>query len=198
MAITKADILEAVNDNLEREETTIDRQIKRVLFKVSTAGNFLAAIKSTDTIDEDTTIIDYPTDFKTLDNIRLEDEENERFTNYLTNISYTEYLSALFANSKSVPNEFAIWNKQIYFFPTPSKEFTVHLSYFKIHPADPDNIEFEDRFQSVMESGTTYEVARRFGLTEQVNMWGSMYADDLNDVIKYQMKPIYTTKFSRW
>lgn len=198
MAITKAELLTSVNNALEREETDIDNQIKRVLFKVSQSDNFLAAIKSTDTIDSNTTSLDVPDDIKKMNNIRLFDDTNSIFTDYLTEISYNEYLSAQFLQAGGTPNQYAIFNKVIYFTPTPIIEHTVHISYFKIHPDDPDNIEFDDRFRNVLESGTIVEVAYKYGLTEQIGLWGSRYGDDLDDISRYAQSPIIKTQWRRF
>jgi len=198
MSITKADLLLAVNGNLERDETDIDRQINRVLFKVSNHKTFLADIKTTDTIDSDTVVINVPDFFKKLDNIRLLDTDNNVFSNYLDHISYTEYLGAQFASHRSIPNQYSLFNRQIYFFPVPSKEFTVHISYFKIHPPTPDSISFDDRFLNVMESGSTYEVAYNRGVESQIQLWGQRYADDLRDVEKYALSPTQNTRFNRF
>lgn len=194
MAITKSQLLDAVNNALEREETDIDSQISRVLFKISNKANFLADIDSTKTIDPDNPTMDFPDYYKTMDNIKLIDS-NGNFTNALSQLSYSEFLNSLTLRRSSVPNKYAIYNRQIYFSPLPISEYTVELSYFKIHPPTPDDILFDDRFLSVMESGSVYEVAFKFGLKEQISMWQQRYADDLNDIMGYQMNPIYTTEF---
>jgi hypothetical protein len=194
MAITKADLLLAVNDNLEREETNIDRQINRALFKISNAALFLYDASYTDTIDEDTSFITLPDYYKQLDQIRLQDPTTEKYSPPLREISYQDILSS--ANVFSIPTQFAKTGDKIFFYPKPTTEYTVQLDYFKIHPPTPDSILFDDRFQIVMESAATYEVAFKYGLKEQIQMWGQRYADDLNDVRKYALSPTYTTSFN--
>lgn len=197
MAITKSQILTFVNKALERDETDIDLELNRVLFDISTAGNFLADIDTSNTIDDSDSIIDYPTNWKALDNIRLLDG-NGRFTDYLDEISYNEYLSSQFLNMKSQPTAFAVWNEQILFTPIAPEEYTVYLSYFKIHPATPDSIQFDDRFLSVLQSGVTFEVASSYGLTDQISLWSARYNADMRKIKNYQLKPIYKTNFSRF
>jgi hypothetical protein len=198
MAITKQQLLDAVNSALERDETNIDAQIKRVLFKVSNKDNFLSGVDDTNTIDSDNTTAPLPDGFKKMNNIILVDETRNVRTDALIKISYDAYLSARFRNNLSTPYQYAIKDKTIYFFPTPPVEYKVEISYFKIHPADPDNIEFDDRFLSVLESGSILEVAYRYGLKEQISVWTGRYADDLNDIADYATKPIKTVQFKRF
>lgn len=198
MAILKAELLVSVNNALEREETDIDSQIKRVLFKISNSDNFLAAIKSSDTIDSDNVVVDVPDLIKKILNIRLFDATNSLFTNYLTEITYEEYTSTRFSQALNTSLEYAILNKQIYFTPTPATEFEVHIAYSKIHNDDPDNIEFDDRFRNVLESGAITEVAYKYGLKEQIAIWGPRYGDDLDGISRYAQSPVTKTVWHRF
>lgn len=198
MSITNAQILTAVNDNLEREETDIDRELKRVLFKVSNAGNFLSGTDTSQTIDSTTTTASYPDCYRAINYIRLMDTGTSEIFQPLDVMSWSEYLNAVVHAGSSAPAYYSIWNNTFYFLPAPGTEYQVQIYYFKIHEPDPDTIEFDDRFLSVLESGTTYEVASTYGLVEQMQIWGARYADDLKEVMKYSMSPIKTVKFSRY
>jgi hypothetical protein len=198
MAITKSQLLTAVNGNLEREEEDIDAQINRVLFKVSNKDIFLSKIDDSNTIDNTTTTVTLPSDFKRLNTIILVDDNRAVRTDSLIEISYEEYLSANFRNNLSTPYQYAVNNRTLHFFPIPPVEYKVEINYFYIHAPTPDSIEFDDRFLSVLESGATYETAFKFGLTQQIQMWGQRYADDLNDISNYAIKPIKTVQFKRF
>lgn len=196
MAILKAQLLTAVNKALEREETDIDYEINRVLFKVSNSALFLADVDDSQTIDEDLNRVDVPSYYKQLDQIRIQNPTTLNFTSPLTEISYQDYLNVSALRQRGIPTQFAVSNHQIYFYPKPLIELIVRIDYFQIHPPTPDDIIFDDRFLNVLQSGSIYEVSFSFGLKEQIKMWGQRYADDLNDVRKYSFSPTYITSFN--
>jgi len=198
MAITKAGLLVLCNNNLERSETDIDNAIKRVIGKINGKGNFLVETKNTDTISSTSTTVAYPTGFKSLNYIRLQ-RSNNSVTPYLIKKSYGEYLNALSNGVGGTPDSYTGWNSNFYFYPVPSDDFTVEITYFKNHPQDADTIEYDEtKFSTVMESGVTFEVANRYGLTDQINLWGQRYADDLRDVKQFNINPVYNTQWSRF
>lgn len=198
MAIVKADLLDAVNDNLERNETNIDRQIKRALLRISNSNTFLANIDTSNTIDSDTNVIDVPDNFKKLQNIRLQNVSSELYSNWLNRITYQEYLTTYPINISSVSTQFALYNnRQIYFLPFSDQEYTVEISYFSIHPPTPDDIIFDDRFLSVLESACTFEVALKFNMTDEIRIWSQVYGQDLKDVNKYAQKMVDIIQFRR-
>lgn len=198
MAILKAQLLTSVKDALERQdEGNIDSQIRRVLQKVSARGDFLADIKDTDLIDPDIISIDVPDYFKKIKNITLENTVTGYMSPALVQIPFQDYVNAAVRTGLSLPTMFAIDNRVIYFLPQASTEYKVIINYFKYHPNDVDDIEFDDRFLNVLESGSVFEVARKYGLTEQINLWKQSYDEDLRTAMSYSMSPTYFVPFRR-
>ena len=131
MSILKSEILSFVNNVLERAETDIDSELRRALFKISARNLFLAGFDNERTIDCDNITLSFPTDYRSLNYIRVTATNSDLTTGYLTEISYSEYIDALRFNVASYPTQFADFNNTFYFYNTPSEEFTVEISYFK-------------------------------------------------------------------
>ena len=80
-------------------------------------------------------------------------------------------------NATGIPSFFSHFNGKFYLWRPPSEDFTALIEYYKNHPQDVDNIEFDDNFKNVIYAGATFKCALEKGRTRMIQLWGPVYHD---------------------
>lgn len=171
MAISASEILTAVNNNLERTETNIDTEIRAALKLLSSIGDFLEH-KTTDTLSAGTTSINYPTDYKRLQALRLNDGSTDGMP--LIPITQGEYFARV-ANKTSAdraePTHYAEFYRKFWPAPISDGNYTATLWFWRYHPDSVSTIYFTDEFEPVIFSLATFYTAAKFGVEEYMAKW---------------------------
>lgn len=183
MSILKSEILSAVNDNLRRKETNIDVQLRQSLGYISKQGNYLFATDSSQTITTISNSVNYPTDYKDVFSICLNDGNTD--SKPLDKIEYAVYKTYIADNSTGLPIYFAEFNNCFLFYPLSTQTFTVKIDYVRFHPYSLDTILFDEKFRTAIEAVATYNVAKRFGITEALNLWAPVARDEVIQLYQY-------------
>ena len=185
MAITKADILIFVNDQLSRSETDIDNQIKSVIIDL----RFLSILEaqSTDlTLSDGSKNFDQPSYFKDPISITLNDGSNDLAPLLPFPGGYKGYMDEMrgpASGSESTPRYYARFNGNIYVYPTADQAYTITLDYYKKHDLDADDIEFDDDFTNCFNFGATYYTAMKRGLSRYIAIWEGPYRSQIQTLI---------------
>ena len=171
MAITSSEVSTAVNDNIKH--TSTDRELLLALKKLSGAGNILFAIDESQSLADGDTTLDYPDDFKGLGHIVLNDGTYDgRPLIECTYEQYLEYQNDKASSSRSEPRVFAEMGQKFYVEPISDGAYTAKIHHYRYHPEDVSTILFRDEWRGAIYSLTTYYVAKRYGLTRYIALYG--------------------------
>jgi len=80
-------------------------------------------------------------------------------------------------NSTGIPRYYSNFNGKFYLWRPANQAFTSLIEYYKNHPQDVNNIEFDDNFKNVIYAGATFKVAVEKGRTRMIQIWGPVYQD---------------------
>jgi len=180
MAITKSDILAAVNDMLGRAETNIDRQIKEIVKDLGGRGRFLPA---TATITTQAAKRDYstPTLFREIEDIKIGNDSLEKG------------LMSQWSDGAAQPENYLIWNEKIWFDPVPDGVYTVTVNYFKDHADTADAIEFSDQYRTAIYEGSAYALARDKQLYDDAKVHKDLYEAEILQLLnRVRSRPRFT------
>jgi len=174
MSISKAEILAAVNANLNRTETDIDVQIKAALKLLSGAVDVLMDIDVSQSLVAGSASIAYPTDHKKVKSIVLNDGTIDGEP--LEEITYEKYLRKMRGRTASDYNEpefYAEFNRKFYLYPVVDASYTPKISYFKYHTDTLTTILFSDEWRCPIYDLATYFTAKKFKLTSYLEIYGT-------------------------
>lgn len=179
--ITKADIIEDVNENLNLEladdSTELDRAIIKTLKDMS-KNKLLVGTDSTQTLTSSSTTLAYPAGYRELISITLIDGSGntKRPLKKLPG-GYREYHELRENNTNTgLTRWFGEFNELFYLWWPPNESFTTLIEFYKNHAKDPDNIEFDQKFEDVMFAGVTFWKAAALNRTKSINLWGPIYS----------------------
>jgi hypothetical protein len=185
MAITKANILTFVNDQLSRSETDIDNQIVSVINDL----RFLDVLEAQDTdqtLSDGSTYFEEPTGFKSPISIVLNDGSYDLEPLLPMPGGYKGYKAEMenfTTGDESEPKYYARFNGKIYVFPTADQDYTITLDFYKKHALTPDSISFDDDFTNCLKFGATYYTALKYGLTRYIAIWQPVYRNEIQTLI---------------
>ncbi len=179
--ITKADIIEDVNENLQLglaiDSTELDRAIIKTLQDMS-KNKLLVGTDNTQTLTSSSTTLAYPTGFQEVINITLIDgsDNTKRPLRELPG-GHKEYRDLRENDAHTGFTEwYSEFNKLFYLWRPPNQSFTTLIEFYKNHAKDPDNIEFTDELEGVMFAGVTFWKATALNRTKSIALWGGIYA----------------------
>jgi hypothetical protein len=154
MSFTKDNIVTALNSRLGRSETstTIAEIIKAGLKFVSEGGLWPCLWNSKEdyTIESGTSYLDWPTDFRVLDEIRINDGTYDG--DPLDEITYEEWLQNREDETSAnydEPVKFAQRGKRFYLDPVSDDDYTGKVYFWRYHP-DQAEIIFDDSFKEAV------------------------------------------------
>lgn len=179
MAITKAKILTRVNERLQTAFTDIDTQIQEILDDLS-EEDLLVGTDDDQELESGNTTLDEPTGFRALINIVLtiDSSSSEQFPLMALKGGHKQYRELRHNDdSIGIPRWFSNFNGKFYLWRPANQDFTSLIEYYKYHPADVANIEFDDTFTNVINAGVTYKVAAEKGRTRMIQQWFPIYED---------------------
>lgn len=179
MAIEKANILTRVNARLQTNFVVgdIETQIQEILDDLS-EEDLLEDTDDTQTLTSGNTTLDEPTGFRALIDIVLTitSSGSEQFPLLALKQGIRQYdMLRHNDNSIGIPRWFANSNSQFFLWRPANQAFTSLIRYYKNHPQDVDNIEFDDNFKNVIYAGVTWKMALEAGRTRMIAIWGIMY-----------------------
>lgn len=188
MAILASEILTFVNNQLRRSETDIDTNLKNALRRISTSGDYLFG-QETQTITQGDNILTFPEDYKTVTNIRLTSVTDDPSIGTsddkktpLNLIGWDAYLTKIgHSEGEGEPDSYSIFNDNIYLYPIANTSYNVDIYFTKYHAYSTD-IEYSEKFREVIESLTTLNVAKSFGLMESISVWSPVSFGNLNSL----------------
>ncbi|KKN73172.1 hypothetical protein LCGC14_0403450 [marine sediment metagenome] len=179
--IVKADIITDVNENLELElvaaSTELDRAITKTLKDMS-KNKLLVGTDTTQTLTSASTTLAHPTGFREIISITLIDGSGNT-KRPLTKLSggHREYHELRENDANTGSTEwFSDFNKLFHLWRPPNASFTTLIEFYKNHANDPDNIEFDEKFEDVMFAGVTFWKAAALTRIKAVNLWGPIYS----------------------
>ena len=177
MSITKANILTFVNNNLKRAETDIDVQIQHVLDDLS-RENLLEEIDTSQSLVSGNTTLTYPTGYKELVAITLNDGTNEGEPLIKIPGGFKEYRRWMEDETSADYNEpefYAEFDSKFYLYHPADGAYTATIDYYKYHSQDVETIEFGDQFKKCINFGACFEVACKFSLSRYIAIWTPRY-----------------------
>jgi hypothetical protein len=188
MAITKADILAAVNENLglSLSGTAIDRILSNVLADLTSRGDFLAG-SQTITTEAGTTEYSLADDCKGVSRVLYNGEE-------LDHVS----ISDVDRVNSGMPEGWAMWNRKLAIHPKPAGAYSLTVEMFRIHPRTPDAIELSSRFQEALEAAVTARYARSKERFDESTVWDNEYEKALLSLNDSQVDRVRTVKYREW
>lgn len=187
MTILKAELIQVVNDTLNRKYDTagteLDKQITAVLKDLSKRGNFLTE-ESTRKTEADKAYYSMPDHYKDRLLIMIDDYyplEWETFKQYQEEIS-------LDPTRTDYPQMFSKINKFYYLRPTPDAEYTIRQFFSSYHPEKVtvdsveydacDQILFKDIFRTAIEERLIAVVARGLSMYKLAKEHNAFYLMD--------------------
>lgn len=180
--ITKADIIEDVNENLgnlnlAEDSTELDRAITKTLKDMS-KNKLLVGTDDTQTLNNTSTTLAYPTGFREAISITLIDGSGntKRPLRKLPG-GHREYHELRENDSSTgLPEWYSDLNELFHLWRPPNASFTTLIEFYKNHANDPDNIEFDEKFEGVMFAGVTFWKAMALTRIRAVSLWSPIYS----------------------
>jgi len=188
MAITKANILAALNTALSRNEANVDTCIQSTVEDISKQIDALQAV-TTITTQAGTGAYSLPADFKGLilatdsDGHRLDKEFLDDLVERAANVSQCE------------PDSWAIDSNQIRLCPTPDGVYAISLRYWALHARTADAITYTDKFTDAVNYGTIYRYALSKGLKEDAATYKGLYEEELKTLSGILPKKVRRTQY---
>ena len=206
MTILKAELIDVVNDNLNRGYdtggTVLDAKITSVLKDLSQQGNFLQDEFVRATV-EDRDYYSLPDDFKELLFVGMKSSDDatiykplvyERFEMYQRNIYYDP--------TSGTPTRYTWQSGFMYPRPIPNDIYNMYWWYAYYHPEiitvdvlevptdykACDNILFDDIFRKAIEMRLLYEVAEGLNLDSDAKKYNALYLLDEIPKLKADVK----------
>jgi len=177
MAITKANILTRVNERLQTSFTDIDTQIQEVLDDLS-EEDLLIGTDADQTLESGDTTLDEPDGYRAMIAITLTitSSTSEQFPLIKLPRGHKHYRELRHNDdSTGIPRWFSHFNGKFYLWRPANQDFTALIEYYKNHPQDVDNIEFDDNYKNVIYAGATFKCALEKGRTRMIQLWGPVY-----------------------
>ena len=195
MATTKAKIITFVNNATKKAFSTtgtdIDVQIQSVLNELSTK-ELLVGTDTDQSLEADDEYLEYPTDYKRLISIVLNDGSVDGEPLEAIPGGWDEYLEWMAgAVSTSEPEWFTEHNSRFYLWRPANGDYDASIEFFKKHPEDLETILFGDEFSDCINAGSVYKVALRYGLSRYIDIWRPEYGRLLQERI--DNAPCYPT-----
>lgn len=181
MAITKAEIMTAVNKNLglSLSGTDIDAVLGDALSDLTGRGDFLAGSQTITTV-AGTSEYDLAADCKGVSRIvGLE----------------KKVLDDIDRVNAGKPEGWAVWNKKIVLHPVPDGVYTLTVEIFRVHPKTPDSIELSDRFAYALKALVTAQVARSFERFDTAAVWDNEYEKALAALADSQIDRVRRVRY---
>lgn len=179
MAIVKADILTFVNAKLQENFAAedIEFEIQQCLDDLS-EEDLLVGTNDEQTLSSGDTTLDEPTGFRALVAITLTvtSSGSEQFPLIALKQGHQQY-RALRHNDDStgIPRWFSNFNGQFFLWRPPNQAFTSLIEYYKNHPQNINDIEFDDNFKNAIYAGATYYVALTHKKISYIAIWSPVY-----------------------
>ena len=187
MAITKADILTEVNDNLQTSLTDIDKFIQKTLDDLS-EEDLLVSTDSTQTLVSGGTTLSEPTGFRALipGGIILTITSSSSRQAPLEKLprGQKQYNQLRHNDSTTgIPRWFSNFNKLFFLWQPANQAFTSLIEFYKNHPTlsgETGSIEFDDNFKNAIYAGATFYASLKYARTKAISIWKPMYDDAKN------------------
>lgn len=182
MAITKANILTRVNARLQTAYAIgeIETQIQEVLDDLS-EEDLLTGTDPDQELEAASETLDEPTGYRALVNIVLTitDSGSEQFPLVPLPGGHKQYRELRHNDdSIGIPRFFSRFNGKFYLWRPANQDYTVLIEYYKNHPQDVDDIEFDEAiFKNVIYAGVTWKMALEAGRTRMIAQWAAIYYD---------------------
>jgi hypothetical protein len=181
MTILKADILTRVNERLQTAETDIDVEIQETLDDLS-EHDLLVASDSSQSLVSGGETLDHPTGYRSMIalTLTLTASGSEQFPLQKLKGGHREYRNHRHNDdSLGIPRWYSDFNGKFYLWRNANAAMTALIEYYKDHPQDVANIEFDDMYKNVIYAGATYRVALEKGRTRMIETWRPIYLNAL-------------------
>jgi len=156
VSIIKAEVLSIINSRLNRTETSIDEELRSVLYDISTRGNLLNR-EATRNTEAEVRYYSVPANFKDMTELKIDNNEP------LDRISYKQFLIVTADDtSQGEPEQYAIQNNFIWLDPNPNKVYVMTMFYSIFHPNNVDIIEFDEIFRECIYEGVLAKVCEKY------------------------------------
>lgn len=184
--IIKADMIGFINEalllELEDDSTELDVAIQLCLNDLSNC-NFLTAEDVSQSLVAGGLTLNYPTAFKQLISIVLNDGSYDSEPLKPIPGGMAEY-GRLMKNYNSglagEPTHYTEFNKKFYIYPPADQAYTAKIKHYKFHAQSVDSIEFSDEFTNTVLFGTAYFKALLMSRPNDMAKWGQIYTNEKN------------------
>ena len=174
MSIIKAEVLSIINSRLNRTETSIDEELRSVLYDISTRGNLLNR-EATRNTEAEVRYYSVPANFKDMTELKIDNNEP------LDRISYKQFLIVTADDtSQGEPEQYAIQNNFIWLDPNPNKVYVMTMFYSIFHPNNVDIIEFPERFRECIYEGVLAKVCEKYEDGTGLSNHTALYETEIN------------------
>ncbi len=181
MAITKANIITEVDENLQtgfvNDPDTIDRFIQKVLDDLS-EEDLLVDTDATQTLVSGDKTLAYPTGYRAMIALTLTVTSGSSEQHPLEPLpgGQQQYRSLRHNDdSTGIPRWFSDFNSQFFLWRPANQAFSSLIEFYKDHPQDVENIEFSDNYKNAIFAGVTFYAGLKFNRPTAINTWGPMY-----------------------
>lgn len=180
MSIAKNEIVDFVNDQLNRSKSEYDDEIRSALKDISMLGDFLMGHDDTQTITAADKYFAEPDNYKSLAAIILNDGtyDSEPLKPTFGRKGYLESTANQTDSNRSTPTHYDHWLNRFYVAPWPLLSYTVKIDYYMLHPEDIDTILLPDELRYWVYALTTAKVASQLGegFEKQTAKWFAITA----------------------
>ncbi len=180
MSITKDEIAAVLNARLSRGETaaTLLEQIRSALYDLSELGNWpdMATSDTAQTLASGSTTLSYPTGFRSLVAIVLNDGSNDGRPLELLEGGYLEWLRRREDESSGdydEPEFYTDHAKKFYVEPIADDDYTTVIDYFRTHPHE-DTILFGEEFREAIYNAVMMKYLEGLGLSDSPKYGGAV------------------------
>lgn len=189
MTLSLVDIQAAVNDNLNRADTNLDRHVKEVLIEISARGDFLIQ-RGTIAVVPNTTDYSLPSGVKTFIRIYSDSDRTLKEKN-------PSWVRGMLNEDSATTGEPDYWSwerDKIYIFPKPTSPETLNYEAYKLH-AYSTTVEYDDRFNKAIVAGVTASVANKYSLNDEFAKWNAVYENEIAQLMKQRFSSITQTQY---
>lgn len=183
MSILKASIVSFVNNRLNENFSAdeIDDEILTTLDDLA-SFNLLTSDTATVAAVSGATSIAVPDDFKMLITITPIDASNNQLRPLVAfEGGFEAYKRSLTTPGDTIrdrPHSYVKKGNLFFVYPTLSGSFTFDIDYYRHHPDDLSDIQFNDSFRNAIKFGAAYYTALFRNKVTYINLWRPIYQEE--------------------
>lgn len=186
--VSNTEVLGVVNQRLNRQETSVDRELRAALKRITGALDCLQEVEEV-TLPVGQQHINLPADFKRLTAVEVAGRE-------LAPMERAEALEYAFDGAQGMPGLYSIWKDRMDFDAAPRADTPVRLSFITYHPGDVAAILLGDEFREAVYALTASNVAANLGgLDGLADFWLGRYHQEMSVLARNERVPVASVRY---